>query len=679
MDSPRCSQQTPGAESAARVRTTDHRADLLDLGCDRFFPKLVEATGQPILYCDLDGTLLFVNKAGAATLAGAPADFVGRSVFELLPSIGGEAKRRAFAQAVATGEIVKVETHENMPVGERWFETQLAPVRGKDGTVTGIALLALDVTARKRVEEALRQSEAQWRTLTESSPDNVMLLDREGHILFLNHASVAPKRFVGTNHLDLITGDSRAAAQKCFAEVVATQRPGSYCIEYRDEAGVRQFEARIGPVLCDGQVTAFVMTATDITQRRRAEVERKQLEERIRNVQRLESLGMLAGGIAHDFNNLLTGILGHADIARLTVPESAPARKHIDTVIATTNRCAELTEQMLACCGRSHVEVRPVDCGELILDMRDILRTVVAERAVLDIDIPTGLPPVEADPSQLRQVVLNLVLNAAEATCDRALPIRIAVRPGWCPIDCHCRALIPGADQWLERSCVGIEVVDRGTGMTEETRAQVFDPFFTTKFSGRGLGMAVVYGILRSHCAGVVVESSPGRGTTIRIHFPTLTQKAASASQPANDLSVLSARLPAVMPGTDVGVAKRVRGTILVVDDEAAVREVSSEALRELGFAVVTAIDGDDALRVYQAHSAEIVCVLLDVTMPRKDGVQTLAELRQLRPELPVLLSSGFAEEETAARFAGMGFAGFLKKPYDIATLQAKLAVAMGA
>ena len=371
---------------------------------------------------------------------------------------------------------------------------------------------------------------------------------------------------------------------------------------------------------------------------------RRRLESQLQHVQKLESLGVLAGGIAHDFNNLLVGILGNADLALLALPEGHDARRPLEGILRAGRRAADLCRQMLAYAGRGPMERRLVDMGQLVQEMVELLRSSAGRNVSLEMTFGEALPLVEGDPTQLRQVVLNLVTNAAEALEGRPGTVRItleAVPAGRLPAGVRFgRDEPPAAEAYVR-----LEVRDDGRGMPPEVRERIFDPFFSTKRPGRGIGMAAVAGILRGHGAAIDVDSEPGRGTTVRVWLPASP--------------VTRASLPPAPE--DEAASFRGEGLALVVDDEEPVREVGSRMLAELGYEVVTASDGVEALEQLETLGRRARLVLLDLTMPRMDGRQCLARIRERWPDLPVILTSGW--DEGGLRDTGE-WTAFLHKPW---------------
>jgi PAS domain S-box-containing protein len=382
-------------------------------------------------------------------------------------------------------------------------------------------------------------------------------------------------------------------------------------------------------------------------------------EARSRHVQKLEGIGVLAGGIAHDFNNLLHVILGNADIALSRLPPGASAREPLDEVVRATLRAADLTRQLLAYSGKGAFVIGPLELSREVRDMATLLRTAISKQATLAWDLASDLPAIRADATQVHQVVMNLITNASDALGDAAGTITL--RTGLLSAeDLDSRGIEfpepgdPGVEHQggdpagPERApYVYLEVSDTGSGMTPETLSRIFDPFFSTKFSGRGLGLAAVMGIVRAHQGLIRIRTEPGRGTAFRVLFPAAAEGVQQSSAPA-----------AVQRDW------RGHGTILVIDDEEGVREVLDRILRELGFSVRGAADGREALEILEQTGGQFVGALLDLSMPHMGGQETLRRLRAKYPHLPVIMMSGFTEEVVADRIGESAPTNFLQKPF---------------
>ncbi|HWN18270.1 MAG TPA: response regulator [Gemmatimonadales bacterium] len=376
-------------------------------------------------------------------------------------------------------------------------------------------------------------------------------------------------------------------------------------------------------------------------------------EAQSRHVQKLESIGVLAGGIAHDFNNLLHVVLGNADIALSNLSKGSPAREPIEEVVRATLRAADLTRQLLAYSGKGAFVVRHLDLSTEVREMATLLRTGISKQATLAWELSPTLPAVSADPTQVRQIVMNLITNASDALGETGGTITL--RTGVArreDLDDQLFGVALEGESPLdsgEGPFVYLEVGDTGGGMAPDTLSRIFDPFFSTKFTGRGLGLAAVMGIVRSHHGLIRVRTAPGEGTAFRVLFPSV---AGTARAPAKATAERSD-----WQGS---------GTILVVDDEEGVREVAERILQEIGFQTIAAPDGRRALEIMEELGDGVTAVLLDLSMPRMGGAETFRRLRALRPELPILMMSGYTEQVVAPQFSasGPGTTGFLQKPF---------------
>ena len=376
------------------------------------------------------------------------------------------------------------------------------------------------------------------------------------------------------------------------------------------------------------------------------------MEKQLLHAQKLESLGVLAGGIAHDFNNILTAIIGNADLALMRINKASPAVENLHRIEQSAARAADLAKQMLAYSGKGKFVVENLDLNVLLEEMLHMLDVSISKKAILRLNPYTPLPLVEADATQMRQIIMNLVINASEAIGDKSGVIAITTG---C-MDCDRGYL---KNVWLDENIheglyVYLEITDTGCGMDKETLSRIFDPFFTTKFTGRGLGMAAVLGIVRGHKGAIKVYSEPNKGTSFKILLPA-SGKPAELFNHDNLLDNWQGS-----------------GTVLLVDDEETVRGIGAEMLKELGFSTITANDGREAVEIFKA-TPDITLVILDLTMPHLDGEQCFRELRQLKPDIKVIMSSGYNEQEITQRFVGKGLAGFIQKPYKLSILKLEI------
>jgi signal transduction histidine kinase len=393
----------------------------------------------------------------------------------------------------------------------------------------------------------------------------------------------------------------------------------------------------------------------DITERKRAEEERLEMGRRMLHAQKLESLGVMAGGIAHDFNNLLTAIMGNINLALMDVSKTDPIRRCLDEAEKATHHAADLVRQILAYSGKAPFPVRSLDLRETIEEMLPMLQVSISKRVSLNCALGEDVPSVEADPAQIRQVVMNLVINASEAVGDLDGVIRLSTGSSE-------STATEADDLWVEEPatvgrCALIQVADSGCGIQPEDLGRLFDPFYTTKFAGRGLGLAAVLGVVRGYGGGIRVACRPGKGARFTVVLPIARRPADKAGRGPE----------APEPST------RGAGLILLVDDEEAIRSIGRRVLERMGFDVLTASDGLEAVDVFRSRGTSIDCVLMDLTMPRMDGAAAFREIQKLRPDARVLLCSGYSENELSLRFAGLGLSGFVQKPYTPTALRTAL------
>ncbi|QJW94019.1 hybrid sensor histidine kinase/response regulator [Frigoriglobus tundricola] len=611
----------------------------------------------PVFRLGRDGRHTFANAAAARAVGCEPDRIIGLTPGEagIPPHLVAVIEKHVQA-VLTTGAPAEYLLTAPTHAGDVAFLTRLVPEFGPDGTVVAVVGASADVTAQVAVERALRESEERYRAVVEDQTEIVCRFRPDGTITFINdvYCRMFGKRadqLIGSRWQPLVFPEDRPHIESQLAEM-APNNP-VVRIENRafDKSGrVRWMEfVNRGFYTPVGELVEIQAVGRDVTDRRAAEDARRELEADLRareqqqryerqlvQSQKLESLGVLAGGIAHDFNNLLTGMLGYASLCRMRLPPDDPMSDDLKRIERAAQRAAELCQQMLAYAGRGQFVVRPVDLNALTQEMTQLLATVLSKKAVLKYNLTAGLPAVQADATQVRQVVMNLITNASDAIGERSGVITLTTGL----IDADARYLAPGRYVYLE-------VSDTGCGMTDEVRAKIFDPFYTTKFTGRGLGLAAVLGIVRGHKGAIRVYTQPGRGSTFKVLFPAL-DRPDDAPRPE----------PAV-PVRD-GQGRRV----LVVDDEEDVRVFARKVLELAGFAVALAPDGRAGVEAFAADPAGFAVVLLDLTMPRLGGADAYREMRRHRSDVRVVLTSGFAAEEAMSGFAGKGLAGFLRKPF---------------
>ncbi|HUO28248.1 MAG TPA: PAS domain S-box protein [Bryobacteraceae bacterium] len=601
----------------------------------------------------VDLRYLRINERLAA-MNGLPAqEHLGRTVWEVIPE-AAPFVAPLLQRIIDSGRPVldwQVRTEGPEAGHPRDLLASYYPVKDASGKVLGVAGVVQEITELKRVERALRESEQRFRALIENSADGVALLDVHGNVKYSGPAILGYEshQSMRGDGFALVHPEDRARATAGFAEFAA--HPGAVStselrVRHRDGSW-RWIEAVSKNLLADRVIAGIVVNYRDVT-------ERKRLEEQMRQTQKLESIGVLAGGVAHDFNNLLTGVLGNATLALDGLAADHPARPYLEEVIRAADSAAHLTRQLLAYSGKGRFVVQAVDLSDLTREMTALVRTSIPRSIELRLDLAPDLPATEGDRGQLQQLIMNLVINGAEAIAEGGNGT-VTVSTGQVTIDETYGGETAMGTELQPGRYVLLEVRDSGCGMDAETQSKIFDPFFTTKFSGRGLGLSAALGIVRGHKGAIRVSSAPGRGTTFQVLLPASTR--------------LATRLPSPAANKDL----RGSGTILVADDEPIVRRAAKAALEKQGYFVLLASDGRAAVDLLRTHRGGIRLVLLDLTMPVLGGEEALRALRAVQPDVKIVLSSGFNEAEAIQRFADERFSGFLQKPYSAAQLAEKV------
>lgn len=519
----------------------------------------------------------------------------------------------------------------------------------------GMLLRALSYAMdRQRREMALRDSESLFRVVANSAPVLLWLSDELDQAAFFNHTWFQfTGRFLieeaGKGWLNGVHPQDRPEFER--AQLEAKEHRTGFEAELRlrrMDGEYRWILLTCAPRIAEnGVFLGYIASGLDLTEHRRA-------EETLRQAQKLEGLGLLAGGIAHDFNNLLAAILGNVEVARSESESFPPVHPYLDSIEAATHRAADLTRQMLAYSGKGVIQVERLDLNPLVWEIGDLLRAAMSKKIIMDFDLAEGLPEIEGDVTQIQQVVMNLVTNASDAIGDREG--RILLRTCLSHLEPQDDPGLMG--QSLQAGpYVMLEVEDSGCGMPAEVIERIFDPFYTTKATGRGLGLSAVQGILKSHGGGLRIRSLPGRGTTFQVFIPAQRGHEISATPPTEDIWVGS-------------------GLALVVDDEPIVREVTATLLGFMGYEVLTAQDGQEALELFEQNRERLRLILMDMSMPRLNGLEAARNILQRDPSLPIVLCSGYPAEIYGLE--AVPLSGFLQKPYRRADLIRALRNAFG-
>ncbi|MFQ5518948.1 MAG: ATP-binding protein, partial [Mariprofundus sp.] len=500
----------------------------------------------------------------------------------------------------------------------------------------------LDTLAER--DKNLHTQQRLMQVLLDAAPVGIWMLGMDRRVTFMNKAfaqavGIPEQAFVDAEHYaDLLPEEVASQCiesdERCFEmKALVTSQEHIPCVDGKTHI----FDIVKAPLQNEqGEMTGLVGIAIDATYRLEADAEKEQMQKQVEHTQRLESLGVLAGGITHDFNNLLTSIMGSAALAEQKIMDDpAMGKEHLSRIVLSSEKAALLCKQMLAYSGKGHFIIKPVNLSSMVESVTSLLGVSIHRTIELKYRMSEQLPNIEADEAQLQQVVMNLVINASDAIGEMSGVISIATGV------MHADAAY--LSQTTDQSGIALdagdyvylEVSDTGCGMSQETQQRLFEPFYTTKFTGRGLGMSAVQGIVRGHHGAMFLQSEPDKGTTFRVLFPAsaaITKGISSSSEQLTD-------------------AWKPAGSVLIIDDEEMIRETAAMMLEGIGFETLSAVDGLDGVEVYRQHQDKIAAVLLDMTMPKLDGHGCFRELKRINPQVKVVLSSGYNEQEATSQF----------------------------
>lgn len=617
---------------------------------------LFDLSGMLISVYDRDGVCRLMNRSVADRFGGTPEEFQGRSFRTLHPE-SGEKYIRRIQEVIDTGETREYEDVVHFPAGSRWLQTRVHPLPDPHGDAPLAQIISQDVTERKRAEGALRESERQKKLILETISEAVIYLGREQRVVWANRAAAEsvnrdPEGLIGKRCHE-IWHDRDAFCPGCpAAESFADKKPRE--VERQTPDG-RHWLIRTFPVLDAAEtVAAMVLFGRDISGWKRAEAERQRREEQFRRTQRLESIGQLAGGVAHELNNMLSPILGHAELLEETLAEDNSALESAREIVAAGRRARDLVGQLLAFGRKQSLRFCPINLNALVRDMASLIRHALREDIDLQWHLSPSLPTISGDVGQLEQVVINLAVNARDAMPDGGtltLETRLVTLE---------REDLPDAEELAPGSYVRFAVEDTGVGMELAAQERLFEPFFTTKEfgEGTGLGLATVYGTLKQHGGHVRVFSQPGQGTRFTLFFPVREESAGIECAGSESSTV---------PTTDP------METILVVEDEEAVRNLARTVLTREGYTVLTAANGSDALFRLSGHAGPLDLLVTDVVMPRMTGAALSEQVRERHPEARVLFMSGYEDDVLARHGISPVSVHFFQKPFSVKALVRKV------
>ncbi|MBL7115624.1 MAG: PAS domain S-box protein [Kiritimatiellae bacterium] len=644
-----------------RARLRDHITELDRLVAERtadverssrHFKAVFDSSPSGILRTDEHGHILAANQAIANMLGYPPEKITSMTLKDITYPSDWNADKQSLQQTVnGNGDTLEREKRYIHADGNiRWGRVARSAVQHPDGRIDFIISMISDVSERIAHEEALARSERAYHSLFSAMSSgfslNDIIYDANGRAIDYRFLEINPAFEVqtGLKHDDVVG--------RCATEVLPTLDP--FWIETFGQIAMtgeaQTFEHYSGALGKHYFVTAYcpqkgrcAVIFSDISRTKNAEDEQRRLEQQVQHAQKLESLGVLAGGIAHDFNNLLMGILGNADLASSQVSKDAPIQKELHEIEHAAFRAADLCKQMLAYSGRSQFTVEALNVNDVIREMREMLKMSIDKKTELIVELDDHVPYIEADVTQIRQILMNLIINASEAMDGEAGTV--TVRTGHKQCDKTFLRNTYLNDELPEGIYAFVEVTDTGSGIEPTILNRVFEPFFTTKFAGRGLGMSAVLGIIRGHSGAININSEIGEGSTFTVLLPALDHKP--------DKSELITVAPVTTPGM---------GSVLVADDEDIVRRVASVMLERAGYQVTTVANGEEVLE--KLNTSTFDCILLDLSMPVMGGEETLRHIRNKGVTLPVLMSSGYSKQEFKKLINQDWVDGFVQKPY---------------
>jgi PAS domain S-box-containing protein len=623
-----------------------------------FLSSVLEGIGEGVVVMDREYRILsanrgYLNQVGKErdAVIGKPCYVVSHHFDSPCEGRGHECPvRRVFESGLPARAMHVHYDHDDRQI---YVECHAYPIRGAAGEVTRAIETLNDVTERVLLEQKLKDSEEKYRDLYDHAPDGYYSLARNGLIVEVNttflsmlgytREDVVQKMFIE----DLLSDDSAGLCHKYFPELMKVGWMENL------ELTLKKKDGSLLPIVMNASAVYdadgnFVMSRSvirDITERKKADEEKRRLSEQLFQSQKLEALGTLAGGIAHDFNNLLASILGYASLAKTDLSKNDPLYNHVDIIETAAMRGSELTQQLLAFAKGGKYDAQPNNVNIIVREVAALLSRTIDKNITVKVQCDDDLRPVICDAGQIQQALLNLCINSRDAMPEggsltiRTRNLRLDIK------DVEYLVEVPPGDY------VCISVSDTGIGIDKQTQRYIFDPFFTTKVKGTGLGLSLVYGIIKKHNGFIQVHSEPGKGATFHVYL-TACPEGNTCAEP---------RAPAAL--------KRGSGTVLVVDDEPLVRQLARDILQRFGYTVLMAAGGQEAITLYEERFRDISVVVLDIVMPDMNGREVFERLREVNPDAAIIVSSGYTHDRDADDLLAQGAASFIQKPYRIADL----------
>ncbi|MBN2809254.1 MAG: PAS domain S-box protein [Deltaproteobacteria bacterium] len=616
--------------------------------------KLIDTIPDLIFYRDLEGTFQACNQAYADYTDKGIMEIIGRKLHEVLRKDEADKYLELDQLVIKSGQPHQADIWLSHPDGSmRLYDTVRTPLRDDKGNITGVAGICRDVTEKNRLRKLAQEEDRKYRSVLEANPDPIIVYDTAGSVDYANAA------FINTfgwsleeckgQKIAFVPQENLPETMEMISKVKRGEGFNDIESQRLSKNGEKITISASGAVYRDreGEIKGSIITLRNITHQKRIELQLQQ-------AQKMEAVGALAGGIAHDFNNLLTAIQGHISVIQLKSELEPLLEKKLSRIEKIIARGANLTKQLLGFARGGKYQLEVLNLNQVINDSLELFARTHKELTVTT-KLAEKLYRVEADQGQIDQLLLNLYVNAWQAIQDFRKSGRLTIETTNFEINERSHLhLAPG-------SYVRIAISDNGCGMNKETQKRIFEPFFSTKQrgTGTGLGLSSVYGIVKNHGGMVTVYSEPKLGTTFNIYLPAVTKNV--KEQEKGDLKIVAGQ-----------------GTILVVDDEAIVREVNVELISELGYQVISANNGRQALEIYAEKKNNIDLVILDMIMPEMSGAEVFSLLKEINPDVKVLLASGYSVEGQAARIMAQGCNGFIQKPFTLELLSNKIDIILG-
>ena len=660
----RMSQRIAGSTTALKEANERMSAEITERkaveealrNSERRFRSVWQNSLEPLRLTDADGTVLAANPAYCRMMELPMEEIVGHNFTKVFQQESAEQKFTRYRESFRNRRFDRHQTKQITLLSGRTLDVEISYsfIEMEADEPLLLAILR-DVGERMSFIDQLNKAKEFSENLIKTANVMVIGIDQDERITIFNEAAEQVSGFTKTEvqgtQWGALIGEAEetairlgTAGHRCIFESKLTAKSGEE----------RAISWQTNALFENGRPTGTICFGIDITEKRQQEEQRLELERKMLDAQKLESLGILAGGIAHDFNNLLAAILGNANLALMQLPQAdGKSASYLKNIEKTAMRAADLCKQMLAYSGKGRFAPQVLDVNDVVRETLELLEVSITKKAALRVELRHGVPSAFADATQLRQVIMNLVINASEAIGDR--PGLIRVRTGAVPADQSFLADAYTGGEMASGEYVFVEVIDTGCGMSPDTQKRIFEPFFTTKFTGRGLGLAAVLGIVRGHRGALKLTSKLNEGSSFKFLLPVAPTPAIPEPAPRNETNWKG------------------EGTILIVDDDPTVRAVMARIVEAFGFDVLQAVDGRHGVEVFHENRDRVRAVVLDMTMPNLNGREAFERMRKIQRDVRVLLVSGFSENCTGNGFDNGSPRAFLQKPFKPEELRLKL------